>query len=135
MGKFVQGGFKGDTYIWNLFFKCMQHTHEYFSGFGARIGLGTEADFSCDDQRPKFTLGEVVVGRNRPIGGPVIKSVGFFSKDVLCFLDRRVPCGTVCDLVDFLFDFFRLLFELFVAYLHCAQAHGIGRVLGKLLDE
>jgi len=113
----------------------MQHTHEGFAGPGARIGLGAEADFSGDDQWPKFTLGEVVVGRNRPIGSPVIKSIGFLTKDVLYLLDGWMPGRAVCDLDDFVFDFFSLLFELFVTYLHCAQAHGIGQLLSKRLDK
>ncbi len=65
------------------FLEGVKQCHEDFSGACPCIGLGTEAHLACNDRGTKLALGAVVMGRDSPVGHPMIKAVGVFGEDVL----------------------------------------------------
>ena len=54
------------------------------------IRLGAETDFAGDDGGPQIPLGQVVLGGDPPVIGPVIEPVGVGPEDLLDATDAEV---------------------------------------------
>jgi hypothetical protein len=61
----------------------MQHRHQHATDVGPSVRLGPEADFTGDDGGPQIALGEVVLGGDLAVVGPVIEPLGMSPEDLL----------------------------------------------------
>ena len=111
-----------------MLFQGMHDGHDDGSGTRASGRLGSEAEFSGDDQRAQAALGIVVVGRNSAIMGPVIEAVRVLAEDALQVLDAWIAGFAVADADDLGFDGIGLGVVAWVVESLLPQAHG-GRQL------
>ena len=131
LGESVQRGFEGLGDVGRSLLQGVQDRHECLARVGSGVGLGAEADFSGDDEGPKVSLGEVVVGWHVAVIGPMVKPVGVLAEDVLDCLDGGMPGASLDGLDDSVLDSSGLAFELPVGDGQGAEAHGGGQQGGK----
>jgi hypothetical protein len=73
--------------------------------------LRAKTDFPGDNQRTKFSLRKIIVCRDFPVIGPMIKPVGLLAKYILYVLDSRMSGLARNNLNDSVFNFGCLLLE------------------------
>jgi hypothetical protein len=104
LGEFIEDTLKVSGDINAPFFEGVEDCHQYRSGMGARIGLGSEAGLASNHCGAKVALGEVVFSRHLSTIRPVIHSLCLFSEVALDALDPQVGGRTVYSMEDLGFE-------------------------------
>lgn len=113
----------------------MQHRHQHATGVGPSVRLRTEADLAGDDRGPQIAFGEVVVGGDPPILGPVIEAVDVGPEDLLDAPDAQVVRRLLHARHELRFERRRLPGELGVRDRLRAQPHRQGELWRHRTDK
>ena len=96
IGESVQHLFEVGNDVAPPFLDGMQHRHQDTTSVSPGIRLGAKANFAGDHGGPQIPLGQVVLGGDPPVMGPVIEPVGVGPEDLLEAADAEVPCDPRC---------------------------------------